>query len=169
MTPRIRQIEVGELKRCDRAVDMIVIHCSATREDRRYVLSQLDRDHRARGFDGIGYHFYIDIKGKIFATRDMEVAGAHTKGYNYRSIGICYEGGLDSQERPKDTRTEAQRESMRQLVDRLCDLHGKVRIAGHRELNPHKACPCFDAKAEFDFLFSQKEVSHEGQRSTQLG
>lgn len=145
----IREIIPSELERSERVIDLIVIHCSATREDRRYVLSQLDRDHRARGFHGIGYHFYITMEGRIYLTRSMDIPGAHARGYNYRSIGICYEGGLDPQGRPKDTRTPSQRESMRRLVDRLHYLYGKVRVMGHTELNPYKACPCFDVKAEF--------------------
>ena len=152
MKTEAREVLPSELERSERVIDMIVIHCSATREDRRYVLSQLDRDHRARGFHGIGYHFYITMEGRIYLTRSMDVAGAHARGYNYRSLGICYEGGLDPMGRPKDTRTRTQRESLKRLVDRLHYLHGKVRVVGHRELNPYKACPCFDVRAEFATL-----------------
>ena len=147
-----RVILPAELERSERAIDIIVIHCSATREDRRYVLSQLDRDHRARGFHGIGYHFYITMEGLVYLTRSPDVAGAHARGYNYRSLGICYEGGLDRQGQPKDTRTPAQRESLTRLIERLRYLYGKIRVVGHRELNPYKACPCFDVRAEFATL-----------------
>lgn len=79
-----------------RKIDLIVIHCSATREDRPFTEHDLDTAHRLRGFDGIGYHFYVRRNGDIKSTRAVERVGAHARGYNAQSIGICYEGGLDS-------------------------------------------------------------------------
>ena len=94
-----------------RKIDLIVIHCSATREDRPFTEHDLDTAHRLRGFDGIGYHFYVRRNGDIKSTRTVERVGAHARGYNAHSIGICYEGGLDSHGLAKDTRTEWQRHS----------------------------------------------------------
>ena len=75
------------------------------------------------------------------------------------SIGICYEGGLDSKGRPKDTRTEWQKHSLRVLVLTLLKDYPECRVCGHRDLSPDrnengeiepeewvKACPCFDAE-----------------------
>ena len=73
----------------------LVIHCSATRCNRPYSLAQMDRDHRARGFAGIGYHYYIRLNGDICALRGRDEVGAHVRGYNRMSLGICYEGGLN--------------------------------------------------------------------------
>ena len=78
-----------------REINLIVIHCSATREDRCFTEYDLEECHRRRGFDGAGYHFYIRKNGKIVTTRPVERIGAHAKGFNAHSIGICYEGGLD--------------------------------------------------------------------------
>ena len=89
-----------------RKIDLIVIHCSATRADRDFTEDDLDVCHRRRGFNGVGYHFYIRKNGDIKSTREIERIGAHVRGYNARSIGICYEGGLDCHGRPADTRTE---------------------------------------------------------------
>ena len=89
-----------------RTINLIVIHCSATREDKDFTEYDLDVCHRRRGFNGTGYHFYIRKNGDIKSTRPIEKVGAHAKGFNRESIGICYEGGLDSKGRPKDTRTE---------------------------------------------------------------
>lgn len=86
-----------------REINLIVIHCSATREDRCFTEYDLEECHRRRGFDGAGYHFYIRKNGKIVTTRPVERIGAHAKGFNAHSIGICYEGGLDCNGRPKDT------------------------------------------------------------------
>ena len=43
------------------SVSYIIIHCSATRETQDYTPEQLKRDHLARGFIDVGYHFYIGI------------------------------------------------------------------------------------------------------------
>ena len=77
-----------------RAISLIVVHCSATREDKSFTEHDLDVCHRRRGFNGVGYHFYIRKNGDIKSTRPLERIGAHARGFNSESIGICYEGGL---------------------------------------------------------------------------
>ena len=71
-----------------RKIDLIVIHCSATCEDRPFTGQALEAAHRRRGFDGTGYHFYIRRDGQILTTRPVERAGAHARGYNAHSMGI---------------------------------------------------------------------------------
>lgn len=78
-----------------RKINLIVIHCSATREDRTLTAFDLNLLHRRRGFNGTGYHYYIRKDGTVFLTRPVERIGAHARGFNENSIGICYEGGLD--------------------------------------------------------------------------
>ena len=91
-----------------RTIDHIVIHCSATREDRSLTVTELEENHRCRGFRGIGYHYYIRKDGTVINTRALELVGAHAKGHNAHSIGICYEGGLDAKGlRRNKGRTEA--------------------------------------------------------------
>lgn len=77
-----------------RTINLIVVHCSATREDKSFTEHDLDVCHRRRGFNGVGYHFYIRKNGDIKSTRPLERIGAHSRGFNRESIGICYEGGL---------------------------------------------------------------------------
>ena len=134
-----------------REIKILVIHCSATRCNVSFTVELLDACHRQRGFDGIGYHFYITRDGRVHATRPLEKIGAHAKGFNLHSIGICYEGGLDADGKPADTRTWQQRSSMRDLVYALCHAFGEVKVLGHYQLGAdiHKACPCFDAQREF--------------------
>ena len=144
-----------------RKIDLIVIHCSATCEDRPFTGQALEAAHRRRGFDGTGYHFYIRRDGQILTTRPVERAGAHARGYNAHSIGIAYEGGLDHYGNPKDTRTEWQRHSLRVLVRALLMDYPEAKVAGHRDLSPDlnnngevepmewtKQCPCFEVKKE---------------------
>ena len=78
--------------------------------------------------------------------------GAHCLNHNLHSIGVCYEGGLDANGKSADTRTEAQKVSMRELLERLHEQFPKAMIAGHNVFNPMKACPCFNAVAEYSDL-----------------
>lgn len=119
-----------------RKIDLIVIHCSASRADRDFTETDLEVCHRRRGFNGIGYHFYIRKNGDIKTTRPIERIGAHAKGFNRTSIGICYEGGLDCHGRPADTRTEWQIHSMHVLVLTLLRDYPGCRVCGHRDLSP---------------------------------
>lgn len=144
-----------------RKINLIVIHCSATRCDRNYTEQQLTADHLRRGFSEAGYHFYIRKNGDIKTLRPLEKIGAHARGYNAHSIGICYEGGLDNHGIAKDTRTEWQRHSLRVLVRTLLLDYPEAKVVGHRDLSPDlnhdgeiepmewtKQCPCFDVGKE---------------------
>lgn len=148
-----------------RTVNLIVIHCSATRADRDFTELDLDLCHRRRGLNGAGYHFYIRKDGRIVTTRPLDRIGAHARGFNGHSIGICYEGGLDIRGRPADTRTSWQRHSLRVLVKTLLADYPGCRVCGHRDLSPDlngngtvepeewiKECPCFDAEKEWGIL-----------------
>ena len=133
-----------------RTVTLIIVHCSATREGQSFDFEQCRRDHiRHRRFLDIGYHFYITRDGDIHRGRPMEKTGAHCLNHNSHSVGICYEGGLDAGGFPKDTRTLLQRDSLRRLVRELKLLFPAALVVGHRDLNPQKSCPCFDAVAEY--------------------
>ena len=130
-----------------RKINLIVIHCSATRSDKNFSVEDLEACHLARGFRTIGYHYYITKDGKIHPCRPEDMAGAHARRYNANSIGICYEGGLDRQGHPADTRTPAQKHAMHNLLKSLCTDYPDADIVGHRDLPwVRKACPCFDVK-----------------------
>ena len=136
------------------SVSFIIIHCSATRETQDYTPEQLKRDHMARGFIDVGYHFFIRKDGTVTQHRKLNEVGAHCRPFNRCSIGVCYEGGLDANGKPKDTRTLKQRAS---LVGLLLDLHQqfpKAVIRGHNEMPGAipKACPCFKPSIEFAYL-----------------
>ena len=121
-----------------REINLIVVHCSATRADRDFTENDLEVCHRHREFNGAGYHFYIRKNGDIKNTRPLEKPGAHALGYNAHSIGICYEGGLDVRYRPADTRTEWQKHSLRVLIRTLLMDYPGCRVCGHRDLSPDR-------------------------------
>ena len=129
-----------------RTINLIVIHCSATCCNKDFPVEALEACHRARGFNGIGYHYYITKDGQLHLTRSEDVQGAHAKRYNKNSIGICYEGGLDEKGKPADTRTPAQKRTLLALLKSLRVDFPDAEILGHRDLPwVKKACPCFDA------------------------
>ena len=150
----LTQIEDGPLMSGEDAVRFLVIHCSATRCDRDYTVEQLLRDHKARGFRTIGYHFYIRKSGVVTQHRGLLEVGAHARGFNRCSIGICYEGGLDEQGNPADTRTLEQKSALSELLWKLHQVFPAALVLGHRDLpGVKKDCPCFDAAGEYRYLF----------------
>ncbi len=133
-----------------RRITLIVIHCSAVKPDQQSSAAQIDSWHRQRGFHlGIGYHYVIRRDGTLEMGRPEYMVGAHCKNHNQHSIGVCYEGGLDIRGDPADTRTPQQRETLRQLINELRERYPKAIVVGHHNLNPLKACPCFDAIKEY--------------------
>lgn len=135
-----------------RQIDLIVIHCSATRCNKPFPVTALIRCHADR-FGFTGYHYYITRDGTVIQTRHLQLVGAHARGYNQHSIGVCYEGGLDTNGLPADTRTRRQKRALLTLLKQLKADHPQARILGHRDLpDVHKACPCFDATAEYKDL-----------------
>ena len=132
-----------------RLISFFIIHCSAVRPNQSSSAADIDRWHRARGFNSIGYHFVVRRDGSIETGRPMEKVGAHCLNRNAHSIGICYEGGLDANGKPADTRTPQQKEALRKLLQQLHEQFPKAIIAGHNMFNPMKACPCFDAMREY--------------------
>ena len=129
-----------------KATTMIILHCSATREGQDVKAADIKRWHKDRGFDDIGYHYVIDLDGTIEKGRDEALVGAHCKGHNATSIGICYVGGCDKNMKPKDTRTLEQKRSMLSLVRKLVNKYKipVTQIWAHHDFDKHKACPSFD-------------------------
>ncbi len=117
----------------------------------------------------IGYHYVIDLDGTVETGRPLTMDGAHCntaglsgKAYNKHSIGICYIGGLDKNGNPADTRTDAQKRSMSDLIYQLKIDYNITDILGHRDTSPDKnsdgkisknewikQCPCFDVRSEY--------------------
>ena len=134
-----------------------MIHCTATEEGIDYTVDDVRRWHEARGFSDCGYHYLIHLDGTVERGRPIEKPGAHAKGYNAKSIGIAYVGGLDSNMRPSDTRTVPQIHALRAMVSVYRALYTGIKVVGHRDLSVDlngdgaiskdewlKACPCFN-------------------------
>lgn len=157
------------IKKSRRRIDYIVVHCTATPEGQARTAEQLRREHKAQGWSDIGYHYVVTLDGSLQLGRDVDIAGAHVEGHNSNSIGVVYVGGLENDPRKpyrqlkaKDTRTEAQKATLLNLLMHLRDLYPNAKICGHRDFSPDKNhngtiepsewikdCPSFDAKEEY--------------------
>lgn len=134
-----------------RAINKIVVHCSATREGQDISTDTIRGWHvNQNGWSDIGYHYVVELDGKLVVGRDIAKVGSHTKGHNADSIGICYVGGVESDgTTPKDTRTDSQKLSLLNLITVLKSMYPNAKVYGHRDFST-KACPSFDAKKEYE-------------------
>ena len=133
-----------------RKINKIIIHCSATPEGREHNVADIRRWHLKRGFNDIGYHYLIHIDGTIEEGRPINKQGAHCSGENRGSIGLCYVGGMSKDmKKAKDTRTQAQKDSLIKLMHELIYKYNKdMTIHGHNEY-ANKSCPSFIVKEEY--------------------
>ena len=132
-----------------RRITLFIIHCSATRCGQPYSFEDCRRDHiDGRHFRDIGYHYYITRdgqthpagrspwRGRIASATTVTASASATKGAERRRL-------------PADTRTPAQKAALAQLVQELGRQFPAALTVGHRDLNPQKACPSFDAAKEY--------------------
>lgn len=141
------------LKKSKRVINELICHCSATQEGKDFTVEDIRRWHttpvpRGRGWSDIGYHYVIYRDGSIHIGRDVNLIGAHVTNHNSHSIGICYIGGLDENNKAKDTRTPQQKEAFIELLTALKKLYPAATIHGHSEF-ASKACPSFPAQLEY--------------------
>lgn len=122
--------------------------------------------HLAKGWSGIGYHFYITRDGNMAPGRPLNKQGAHVGGFNKDNVGICLEGGLnDDTGKPEDNFTEAQMDQLRYVITEMQSNYGikDDNVKGHRDWFGDtngdgvidsrdwlKECPCFDVKSKLN-------------------
>ena len=136
-----------------RDLNRIILHCAATREGKDFSVDTIRDWHvKGRGWSDIGYHWVIRLDGTIEVGRPLERSGAHTKGHNKDSVGVCYIGGCDADGKPKDTMNEEQEKAWRMIVLSLRTLYGDLTIHGHNEF-ANKACPSFIVKEKFADMY----------------
>lgn len=152
--------------RPDHEVQFIVIHYSATAIEDDVTAADIDRIHRQRRYKKIGYHWFIRKDGTLEMGRDLSQPGrfeigAHSKGENGASIGICFEGGVRRADMSTgfDSRTPAQIRAMIDLIDRMHQRFPGAIVRGHRDM-PDAAtqCPGFDASAWWDEVLRKRNA-----------
>jgi N-acetyl-anhydromuramyl-L-alanine amidase AmpD len=133
-----------------RAIELIVIHCSATGPEMDIGAEEIRRWHKRRGWSDIGYHWVIRRNGDVETGRAEHRQGAHAKDYNRNSIGVCLIGGVDDNQYPEANYTPAQWHALDAVIEDLLDRYPDALICGHRDLGAPKACPCFDVDQWLD-------------------
>ena len=156
----------------------IVFHTSATPADWNIGAAEILHLHTApkteeipwgiydlhgKAWSDIGYHLILPRNGVIELGRDLDAIGAHVKGYNRISIGICMVGGISEDGQPEDNYTDEQWRAADFLVPLLAARYHVAEIVGHRDLSPDangdgvidrhdwlKLCPCFDARERWN-------------------
>jgi N-acetylmuramoyl-L-alanine amidase len=117
-----------------RTINKHIIHCSASMHGNA---KEIDRWHKERGFDCIGYHYVILRNGDIELGRPISKIGAHVKGHNTDSIGTCLIGD-------KGDFTPIQYRSLHILHTILKGVYPNITVHGHNEFDKNKTCPTFD-------------------------
>lgn len=135
-----------------RNINYIAIHCTATQPETS-IASIQNYWKNNLGWKNPGYHYIIDRFGNVVKLLPIELVSNGVQGYNSQTINISYVGGIDKSGKPKDTRTEAQKQSILKLLKELRVKFPKAKIQGHRDFpNVKKACPSFDAKKEYSLI-----------------
>lgn len=124
-------------------IKFLTIHCAATPEGRDVKAETISQWDQAK-FGQTSYHHVVELDGTAVRTLADTVRGAHVGGANTGNIGICYVGGVDKKGNPKDTRTDAQKETLRRLVAEYRAKYPGIVVRGHRDWpGVKKACPSF--------------------------
>lgn len=165
---KIPQVKKPGATRAARDIHTLVWHCTATPEGRELTRQQIKDMHLKRGFGDIGYHKVIHLDGSVSEGRSEDKIGAHVAGHNTGTIGYSYVGGVDVNNKAKDTRTPAQKETMIRLTKEAIAKYNLRAVLGHRDLSPDldgdgliepfewvKQCPCFNVVPEYAPLFKR--------------
>lgn len=133
-----------------RQINHIVVHCADTPQNAYFDIEDIRHWHiDERGWSDVGYHYIILLDGTIQLGRDLKTVGAHVKGYNQNSIGVCYIGGKGG----IDTRTTDQKVSLVYLIGMLKRMFKNSEVLGHRDFTGvQKYCPSFNAENEYKNL-----------------
>ena len=142
-------------KRDTNFINSIFYHYTQTPKGRKVSKEEVDSWHKDRGMDGIAYHYLIHLDGKVSVGRPLNVSGAHAKGFNLKSIGICYVGGTTKG--GVDTRTPEQKIALINLTMSLLTVFPNITsLQGHYEVSD-KECPAFNPSEEYSYMLKNRD------------
>ncbi len=137
-----------------REIKYIALHCTASQPTATpEAILRYWRNHL--GWKNPGYHLLIDAKGVVHRLFPFDKVANGVRGFNHNSVHISYIGGITKAGRPIDNRTPAQKKAILDCIAEVKEwsTNKNLIIQGHRDFpNQNKACPCFDAKAEYAHL-----------------
>ncbi|MCG7904405.1 MAG: N-acetylmuramoyl-L-alanine amidase [Candidatus Thiodiazotropha weberae] len=114
-------------------IQYLVVHCSDSPNNRDISAGDIHCWHKEKGWDGIGYHAVIRRNGEVERGRPVYWPGAHVKGFNSVSLGVCLIG--------RNVFTYEQQEALRELITEWKHKYPEAKVVGHRDLDPIKTCP----------------------------
>ena len=121
----------------DKNISLLVVHCSDTENKKDLSAVDIHKMHLGFGWEGIGYHKIIKRSGKIENGRPEFWIGAHVKGKNEVSLGVCLIG--------RDKFTKRQFSSLEKILRKWKTKYPNAKIVGHKDTgNTKKTCPNFD-------------------------
>lgn len=136
-----------------RQIKRIFVHCTAGAQ--RQTVDDLKAEFRNKGWQHPGYHYVVDVNGGVHQLLALEEVSNGVQGYNATAINVAYIGGIDSQGKPADNRTPAQKDALVLLLHQLRQRFPAAQIMGHRDIwgsdsrKWKKMCPCFNAMEEY--------------------
>lgn len=131
------KIILGLIMLINKNINLLVVHCSDTPNNISLTAADIHKMHLEFGWNGIGYHKIINRSGKIENGRPEYWVGAHVKGKNHISLGVCLIG--------RDSFTKGQFISLEKVLKNWKVLYPKAKIVGHKDTgNTQKTCPNFD-------------------------
>ena len=143
-----------------RSIKRIFVHCTAGSQ--RQTVDDLRAEFKRKGWKYPGYHYVVMPNGTISQMLGEQFVSNGVKGYNSTSVNVAYVGGIDSNGKAVDNRTDAQKASLVKLFKELRGRYPNAQILGHRDISPDtngngivdpweriKECPCFNAKDEY--------------------
>ena len=130
-----------------RTIEKVIVHCSATKPSMSVDAALIREWHvEERGWRDIGYHFVICRDGSIEVGRPITESGAHCKGHNSDSIGVCLVGGVDEFNNPVNNFLAEQFRVLHDLIKSFEMIVPGIDVDGHHDFDKHKPCPCFDVR-----------------------
>ena len=154
-----------QLKRRNQTL-FIVIHCSYTPSTMDIGVEEIDRWHRDRGWHSCGYHYVIRRDGTIEHGRPRDTIGAHVRGFNEMSLGICLIGGMSKGRTPKDEDnfTFQQGVALHELLQQIRQKYTQAQVVGHNELDSSRTCPVvnLDLIKRYNNEIAEHDVTRSG-------
>ena len=121
----------------NKKIELLVVHCSDTPNNQNLSANDIHKMHLGFGWDGIGYHKVINRSGKIEDGRPEYWVGAHVKGKNNISLGVCLIG--------KNYFTKRQFRSLERILKKWKKTYPYAKVVEHRQTGKtKKTCPNFD-------------------------
>ena len=141
-----------------KSVDFLVVHCAATPPSMDIGVNEIRAWHQKRGWFDVGYHYVIRRDGVAEKGRPENRPGAHVRGANEISLGICLVGGVDRNNQPEDNFMDAQMRTLKNLILELKGRYPSAGVIGHRDVpGVAKACPSFDVLRWYSDTFGDDQ------------